>query len=179
MFKRTNSGHLPTKDKITLATYVLLKRKPYRLISVSEICEKANISRMSFYRYYSSKDDIFLDFCDQRFEEFYEIIQRKNLEKVEDLILEIFTYIKQFSREIDKLKNAGLQYFLLKQFESYVKYIVKSSKNEKLTDALNNKIFSPFIAGGVFMAVITWGDNSYKDTPEEISKLTMDVLTIK
>ena len=61
-----------TKGLISLALYSLLLRKNYEDISVKEICERAGVSRMSFYRYYNKKDDIFVDYCDARFEEFYE-----------------------------------------------------------------------------------------------------------
>lgn len=36
----------------------LLADKPYRSITVSDICEKAHLSRKSFYSYYSNKEDI-------------------------------------------------------------------------------------------------------------------------
>ena len=44
-----------TKKNISLALYALLLRKPYDEISVSDICKKANVSRVSFYHYYDTR----------------------------------------------------------------------------------------------------------------------------
>ena len=62
-----------TKALISLAVYQLMIRKiDYDDITVKDICKTSGVSRMSFYRYYSKKDDIFIDYCDERFAEFYE-----------------------------------------------------------------------------------------------------------
>ena len=66
-----------TKSLISLALYALMLKTDYDNITVKDICERAGVSRMSFYRYFSKKDDIFIDFCDERFEEFYSDITKK------------------------------------------------------------------------------------------------------
>ena len=48
-----------TKSLISLALYALMLKHDYDTITVKDICSKAGISRMSFYRYFSKKDDIF------------------------------------------------------------------------------------------------------------------------
>ena len=60
-----------TKDLISLALYALMHKCEYDEISVKDICAKAGVSRMSFYRYYRMKDDIFITYCDERFESTY------------------------------------------------------------------------------------------------------------
>ena len=55
-------ARIKTKNLISLGLYSLMLRHNYDEISVKDICEKAGVSRMSFYRYYNNKDDIFKDF---------------------------------------------------------------------------------------------------------------------
>lgn len=43
---------------ITDALLILMKQKNYKDITVTEICEKAGVTRMSFYRSFKTKDDI-------------------------------------------------------------------------------------------------------------------------
>ena len=83
----SRSGKNKTKNLISLALYSLMLRHPYDEISVKDICEKAGVSRMSFYRYFSKKDDIFLDFCDERFEEFYTEINKSNVVTINEFSL--------------------------------------------------------------------------------------------
>ena len=49
-----------TKECISTALLVLLEEKPYEKITISEITEKAGVSRMAYYRNYKDKDDILI-----------------------------------------------------------------------------------------------------------------------
>lgn len=48
----------PASDSIEKAFKELVKEKPYKKITVSEICKRANISRKAFYANYSDKEAI-------------------------------------------------------------------------------------------------------------------------
>ena len=86
-----------TKRNITLALHSLILRMPYDQISISEICRKANVSRVSFYHYYDSKDDILVQFCDEKFAQFFDTyVQDKNI-SFEELVLEMLRYLKKLS----------------------------------------------------------------------------------
>ena len=71
-----------TKDYITISLYYLMSKFDYESISVTDICAKARVSRMSFYRYFNNKEDIFINYCDERFEEFFQIINDKHIEVI-------------------------------------------------------------------------------------------------
>ena len=67
-----------TKDYITISLYYLMSKFDYESISVTDICAKARVSRMSFYRYFNNKEDIFINYCDERFEELKALIESQN-----------------------------------------------------------------------------------------------------
>jgi len=133
---------------------------------------------MSFYRYYTSKDDIFVDYCDEKFEQCYDIIENMENPTLESFLLIVFSFIKKSAKEIESLKSVGLHYLLLRQFDSYLKYIASHTKSDTFKETLKNKVSSPFIAGGIFMVMMTWVDNHYQESVEELTKLTLEVLTI-
>ena len=45
-------------EYIEEALLLLLEKKEYKAITISEICQKAGVTRMSFYRNFESKEDI-------------------------------------------------------------------------------------------------------------------------
>ncbi|HIS07210.1 MAG TPA: TetR/AcrR family transcriptional regulator, partial [Candidatus Choladocola avistercoris] len=47
-----------TKECLYTALLLLMEKKPYEDITITEIAKKAGVSRMSYYRLYKSKDDI-------------------------------------------------------------------------------------------------------------------------
>ena len=58
---RKNSAHDIVIESLTEALLQLMEKKPFSEISVSELCMKAGVGRMSFYRNYSSVRDILSD----------------------------------------------------------------------------------------------------------------------
>ena len=52
----------------------LIEEKPYQTITVTDITERAEISRPTFYLHYGSKDELLLSCLDNMFDQFYEEI---------------------------------------------------------------------------------------------------------
>ncbi len=56
--KKMNSTNQLTREYMVFALMKLLDKKPLSTISISEMAKKAGISRMTYYRNYSSKEEI-------------------------------------------------------------------------------------------------------------------------
>ena len=68
--KRISYTNILSKECIVSAILQLIKDKPLSSISVSELCSKAGVSRMTFYRNYDSIEDIFVKQLNEIFEEY-------------------------------------------------------------------------------------------------------------
>ena len=55
---RRNQAHDMVMESLTEALLQLMRAKPLAEVSVSELCDKAGVSRVSFYRNFTSMDDI-------------------------------------------------------------------------------------------------------------------------
>ena len=170
-----NKASKHTKDMISLAIYALMHRMPYEEITVKQICQKADVSRMSFYRYYNQKDDVFVDYCDERFEEFYNYYsQRLDMSK-QDFVIALFSFFKKYSRQLLTLKKAGKADLLMDQLNNYVRYTIMNFKSEYTENKKNNPLVAPFLAGGVFNVLMNWLDSGMKESPEDMCKLLFDI----
>ena len=165
-----------TKKNISLALYALLLRKPYVEISVSDICEKAGVSRVSFYHYYDSKDDILIQFSDERFAEFFDDFTKLDFMTFEDLIVEMFKFLKNNSRQLAILRYAKKEDILMEQFYSYGRYIFSHSLTSQLIKNRDNPLVMSFLVGGLFQVIMKWLDEGMTSTPEEIAKYVLEIL---
>ena len=63
-FVQMDKRILKTKKCLRDALLELMKEKPYKKITVREICEKSNTGRVTFYNHYDDKYDLLLDCFD-------------------------------------------------------------------------------------------------------------------
>ena len=165
-----------TKKNISLALYALLLRKPYDTITVSDICKKAGISRVSFYHYYDTKDDILIQFSDERFAQFFDDFSKLDNLTFEDLIVEMFKFLKVNSRQLAILRYAKKEEILIEQFYSYGRYIFSNSQTANILKDKNNPITIPFLVGGLFQVMMKWLDEGMVTPPEDIAKKIFEII---
>ncbi len=58
--KKRRKQNQATRDRIVAAMMELTKEKPLSEITIQELADLAEVSRMTFYRNYTSKEDVFL-----------------------------------------------------------------------------------------------------------------------
>ena len=176
-----STKNIKSKKLIQLAIYELMLNKDFDEISIKEICEKAGVSRMSFYRYYSCKEDIFIMFCDETFETFFHKISHIPNISTREMLKIFFEGLKKYHREIDILKKARRESLLLVQFEQYTSYLAgKHGDKLPLYNYYKDSHFSiPFFAGGLFNVVMRWSNRNFIDTPDEMTDALMSLLKLE
>lgn len=72
---------IKTKKHLYNTLLELLEEKPFDKITVTELCDRADTSRITFYTHYKDKKDLFREFFDLRAQDVvarYEELQSKN-----------------------------------------------------------------------------------------------------
>ena len=168
-----------SKVLIAMAIYQLMYRLPYNKITVKLICEKAGVTRMSFYRYYDTKEDIFINYSDERFADFYDLYMDGKDITIASFTQNVIHYFKKYSRQIKVLEKADKMSILITQFERYASYLmnhVKSMSNFKLKD---NQLAVPYFAGGLFNVLVYWSKHNFKQSEEDMAKMLSELVDTK
>ncbi len=165
-----------TKRNISLALFILLNKCRYEDVTIQMVCHRANVSRMSFYRYFNSLDDIIIDFADERFAEFFDEVIKFKPTTVDELLLGIYYVFKDYAKQILILLHAKKGQILSDQFNSYARYLTSKDRlpNLFLQDLSSETI--TFISGGIFFLITDWLEEGMKKTPEEMAKITKSIL---
>ena len=50
------------KESLTEALFILMRKKPFEEITITEISKLAGVSRISFYRNFDSKEDVLVKY---------------------------------------------------------------------------------------------------------------------
>ena len=165
-----------TKKNISLALYALLLRKPYEEISVSDICKKAGVSRVSFYHYFDKKDDILVQFSDEKFAEFFDNFTKMETMTSDDLVYEMFRFLKKQSRQLAILRYAKKEQILMEQFYSYCRYLISNTLTSGLMSKIDNPLTIPFAVGGIFQTIMRWLDEGMATPPDVMAANVLKLL---
>ncbi len=96
------------KDDIITSAIELFREKGYDTISITDIAERASISKATFYKHFSCKEDLFYECADRVFEnidnEYRATLSEKDI--TERFILRGILFIKKHRHMIDMLNVA-------------------------------------------------------------------------
>lgn len=150
----------------------LLSQKAYAEITVTDIAEKAGVSRLTFYRNFETKDAILEYHLDNIFNEYVKTLPDVNL-NLEDALIQCFTYWKRYSKDIYILKENGLFPLMYAPFKKNILTFADwtNLKNRYDDYELN------FIMGGLFSSMLAYVDQPV--APEKISRSIIQLLNLR
>jgi AcrR family transcriptional regulator len=150
-----------TKQWIFEAILLLLDKKPYDQIGISEITEKAGVARTSFYRNFTGKDDVILQYLDDILSDcVFHLIKEK--EQNGQKIFSLHLPIPQLRKQRETLKKLldldnGLNLLLLKHFLDFEDAMINQhSKNLLKREKLIFRWTAKFLTGGFLHLIIDW-----------------------
>ena len=148
MSKEVENKKFNTKQQIIFGLFEMMMEKPYADITVKEICEKAEVSRMTFYRNFHTKEDVIFG----QFEMVYSTF-------IKQLVIQ-----NQFMMEAI-VKN-DLSNFLLNALRGYIKTLVDNQI--LVTREKSSKMLVAMISGGLTEVIITWTRDGMKQPVDEL-----------
>lgn len=153
---------------ITEALLLLLKKKEYKDISITEICKKAGVTRMSFYRNFESKEDILFQKVRTVTDSFLKesAISYKS-DTISSYFIKLFTHMKQQTELCNALHKAGLIHMVKDEFD---RVFLNTYRQEY------DKYKSVFLAGGIYNVFLFWFADNCRDNPEDLAKRLDDIL---
>lgn len=153
----------------------LLKREHISSVSVSELCQEAQINRTTFYRYYHTPGDVLQEIALDYVKEFSD--QAGSSPKAKDiqayiLHLCIFLYdradmVKLFMRNDAGVDLAKIFQALSEEFLGSRSVLYRGHAADDTTLALMNTFFS----SGMYALIRQWLTEDISKTPEEIADL--------
>lgn len=174
-----------SKKMIRESLYELLREKPLNKISVTEICDRADVNRSTFYSYYC---DIY-DLHDQITKEFFSL-QKKVVKHIKEAIktkdsLADFTYADFYKIVFYYLEtveeNTELYKFIFNQntdnsihasFGKIVYLTIKDVLNPLIGDSRAEELKKAFtfVAGGTTALIMKWMETNCETPAEEMSE---------
>lgn len=153
-----------TRMCIGEAVFVLMDKKEYEKIKISDIVKTAGVSRMTFYHYYETKEDALADYFHEIVAGYIRECRTEKIGRFHDRssIVHALTYFDQYEVFIGKLVQAKLQYILWNAMNDYM--------SKRIMPKYKIPEYELYFYGGALLNVfLKWEQDKKKESAENIA----------
>lgn len=145
--------------------FILMDKKEYEKIKISDIVKTAGVSRMTFYHYYETKEDALSDYFHEIVAGYIRECRTEKIGRFNDRssIVHALKYFDQYEIFISKLVQAKLQYILWNAMNDYM--------SRRIMPKYKIPEYELYFYGGALLNVfLKWQQDGKKESAEEIAQ---------
>ena len=171
--RKTESGtNLTNRNRdirmsIATALIQLMEDKPLEEITITAVVKEAHVSRMTFYKYFTSKQNVLSDYLYEIVNEYVEDAKaQKDIGEFCDYkhICHCFEFFKNHSVLIMTLIKAGMYNVIIEALNNYMDTYVAHDPDRSCYDLY-------YYAGALCNVYIKWIEMGMKESPKEVAEV--------
>jgi len=157
-----------TRQLIQNALFALMKEMPYPSIRISQITERADISRSTFYLHYETNDDLLLSIVGEIIDEYFQAIDGFNSASAESPAFLLFSKWKQNLEKMRLVLDAGMEFHIYQRLRSFND---QRSVSLETGNRLLNDYIRTMLDGASFALLIRWTKDNAKVPVRQMDQL--------
>ena len=173
MYSGKNPSALRSQQWLVDSLVDLMKVKEFQYISVKEICQKADLTRQTFYQIFSSKEDVIRYVLAKDCADFKDTLSQNEQVSMEDLVSGFFCFFRKREDMVQMLIRHRLDHLLTAQFSLALPEIMDICTERKEV-FLSNPYLKSFIIGGLLNMILEWIKSGDGTDAEELAGLFME-----
>ena len=167
--KRNLSFNQTVREAIALSLIFLMKTKPFSQITISEIAQKAGVSRSSIYRNFNTKEEILTTYVYELYHDFFQSedipLHFPDDSNMKDFLLPRFRFIRKHSEIFSVLYKNGMLYYTFEQMSPELVLLLSGQ-----TPSISPYYIAMF--SGSYAAIIArWIESNFYESEEEMVKI--------
>lgn len=157
----------------------LLGQIPYDQISIGQICDAANLSRKSFYRYFSNKEGCLCALLDHTIiDGASSYVPPESQKHLSVIFLErFFEFWEQQAALLDVLQRDCLDVKLVERMMTYATEEENQFRSYLGIYREDSFEYMSYIISGIMGLVIRWHHSGYPKTPQQMAVILERLLT--
>ena len=163
--QKKNPANQIARECIVSALLQLIKEKPLSSITISELAARAGVSRMTFYRNYSSKEEVFSSHLQELLEKYkVEEAEQKISGKYynRDHMAHCFRYWYRYRDFFDGLIFCGFG-------NVFIEYLMRFIIEKWSYDSAEERLRLISFTGSIVSLYIAWAAGGYKEPVETLA----------
>lgn len=176
-----NPSAIRSKNEITNTLLHLMRSLPYNEITVKQILIDAHVARKTFYRNFTSKDDVLNSHIDRILHQYVQSLQQMPDCQLSTVLDIIFGVCMQNQDLLFLLRDNNLLHLILNKLNLFIPMIHNQAVNPE------HPFFQPFTfeqveyiiafnVGSAWNVILKWIERDMSDAPEYIKKTILHYL---
>lgn len=161
-----------TRKLIQDALFALMKEMPYRKIRISQITERADISRSTFYLHYETKEDLLFSVVDEMIDEYFTAIYQSPPDPEHSPAYLLF---HKWKHNIDIMRlvlDAGMEYRIYERLRTL--NLQRKPPQESENPLLNDYIRT-MVDGAHFALLLRWTRDKARVPIDQMDQLFIGI----
>ena len=160
-----------TTSSIRTSLIKIMEQKDFKSINVSEVCKKAGVSRMAFYRHFKDLEEVIEIFLEETFEAYLEEIQHVDLSNTYTTSLLFFQFIEKEQNFFNTLIKSGHMDTVSQYFDNSIQYLFRTVDLGYNLEEHQLRYYGSYRAGGLNRLLVAWLNGGMVDSPETMAEL--------
>ena len=178
-----NRQSMRSRKMMQQALLELLEERIYKKISITEICNRADLSRRTFYDHFDTKDDLLNSLVDDMLEPVFKSMKNMILtsiynDEIEREYIEIFRQWKANDQSLKLIRDAGGDSSILQCLQKWFQDIYQNAVRPQLVDdrAQLGDLNIHMVIGAFFSMLTRWSDTGMKFPPELMGQYVFSII---
>lgn len=172
-----NQRVMLTKRLLQEALIRLLEKKPLEKISITELCEEADINRATFYRHYNLPCEVLEEMQSMFVEKIHSDVDMNALiSSPLKYVEKVCSYIYDYAEIVKIFINNNSEENMIKLFDDFFESLLRNNERIKRSynmDESEIKLISAYMSGGGYFMLRRWLLEDIPKTSDEVSKLVL------
>ncbi|GAU79266.1 TetR/AcrR family transcriptional regulator [Fusibacter sp. 3D3] len=177
---KENPSARRSKQMLVSALLKLMEKEEFNLITIQEITDKAVLSRRTFYRHFTQKEDILNYHFEEISAQYVQMLMKAENLKLPAISKVLFTFWAQHIDMLRLLHKRNLLFLVLLSINKQLPLIYdhfKAQRNE-YGDIESTKYALAYSAGGFWNMLVLWLEEDTPKTPEALSEIIADAIRV-
>lgn len=150
----------------------LMREYPFEEITITQICQQAQVARLTFYRNFDAKIDILEYYIDAIFYEYFTKYYSSTVD-IRQEITSSFDFLLIHRYFLVLLPKNDLLHLLYKAFRKYMSQFIRLHQivdKTRLPD-IDHEYVLEYVSASICATISLWIRNGFKEKPESLASL--------
>lgn len=171
-----NSQNRLATESMYSALMILMRKKDFRAISVTELTRRAGVSRMAFYRNYTDLESVIVRQLEEGFVARSQELLATEGTDARDGIRFCFSFFREQSDLVRNLIDAGLTSLLMDSCMRFLSTVSRTLACDRELPPRLKRHYIEFVAGGIYKILIEWAKDDMRESDAHMTKVVVCLL---